>query len=210
MLAAGEDGVAAGIEIERSRAQGIRHPARQFTDRGRSTGHRSQRTAIDHRARSAHAPLFRDFRKEEQEYYRKTGIFPTSHIVTLKQSFVDKHPTAPVALLKAFRQSRDVAFDRLMGPDPQIIVYSWMAAAVAEQRELMGDNYWPYNVNENVKALEAITSTATNRDCRRHGSITRRFSIRRRRRLQGRDNVGNRQPVVVISEEGAKWLTSSG
>jgi len=21
----------------------------------------------------------------------------------------------------------------------------------------MGDNYWPYNVNENVKALEAIT-----------------------------------------------------
>jgi 4,5-dihydroxyphthalate decarboxylase len=75
----------------------------------------------------------------------------------LKQSFVDKHPNAPVALLKAFRQSRDVAFDRLMGPDPQIIVYSWMAAAVAEQRELMGDNYWPYNVKDNVKALEAIT-----------------------------------------------------
>jgi 4,5-dihydroxyphthalate decarboxylase len=110
-------------------------------------------TARDSRTRR----LFRDFRKEEQEYYRKTGIFPTSHIVTLKQSFVDKHPNAPVALLKAFRQSRDVAFDRLMGPDPQIIVYSWMAAAVAEQRELMGDNYWPYNVNENVKALEAIT-----------------------------------------------------
>jgi 4,5-dihydroxyphthalate decarboxylase len=62
-----------------------------------------------------------------------------------------------LALLKAFRQSRDLAFDRLMGPDPQIIVYSWMAAAVAEQRELMGDNYWPYNVKDNVKVLEAIT-----------------------------------------------------
>ena len=93
-------------------------------------------TARDSRTRR----LFRDFRKEEQEYYRKTRIFPTSHIVTLKQSFVDRHPNAPVALLKAFRQSRDVAFDRLIGPDPQVIAYSWIAAAVDEQRALMGDN----------------------------------------------------------------------
>ena len=104
-------------------------------------------TARDSRTRR----LFRDFRKEEQEYYRKTKIFPTSHIVTLKQAFVDKHPNAPVALLKAFRKSRDVAFDRLIGPDPQVIAYSWIAAAVAEQRELMGDDYWAYNVPNNVR-----------------------------------------------------------
>jgi len=110
-------------------------------------------TARDPRTRR----LFRDFRKEEQEYYRQTKIFPTSHIVTLKQAFVDKHPGAPVALLKAFRKSRDVAVDRLMGPDPQIIMYSWMAAAVAEQRELMGDDYWAYNIAKNVNELEAIT-----------------------------------------------------
>jgi 4,5-dihydroxyphthalate decarboxylase len=92
--------------------------------------------------------LFIDYRTEEQTYFRKTGIFPTSHIVTLKQEFVNRHPTAPVALLKAFRASRDEAFNRLEGPDPQVIVYSWMAAAVNEQRELMGENYWAYN-NEN-------------------------------------------------------------
>ena len=113
-------------------------------------------TARDPRTRR----LFRDFRKEEQEYYRKTGIFPTSHIVTLKQAFVDKHPNAPVALLKAFRQSRDVAFDRLIGADPQVIAYSWIAAAVDEQRALMGDNYWAYNVPNNVKELEAMTQYA--------------------------------------------------
>jgi 4,5-dihydroxyphthalate decarboxylase len=113
-------------------------------------------TARDPRTRR----LFRDFRKEEQEYYRKTKIFPTSHIVTLKHSFVDKHPDAPVALLKAFRKSRDVAFDRLIGPDPQVIAYSWIAAAVEEQRALMGDNYWAYNVTNNVKELEAMTQYA--------------------------------------------------
>ena len=101
--------------------------------------------------------LFRDYRAEEQNYFRKTGIFPTSHIVTLKQEFVERHPNAPAALLKAFRKSRDLAFDRLEGSDPQIIAYSWIAAAVAEQRELMGDNYWAYNIENNRTVLEAMT-----------------------------------------------------
>lgn len=101
--------------------------------------------------------LFRDYRSEEQNYFRKTGIFPTSHIVTLKQKFVDRNPRAPVALLNAFRRSRDIAFERLEGADPQIIIYSWMAAAVAEQRDLMGENYWAYNIENNRTVLEAMT-----------------------------------------------------
>jgi 4,5-dihydroxyphthalate decarboxylase len=104
--------------------------------------------------------LFRDYRSEEQNYFRKTGIFPTSHVVTLKQDFVDRHPGAPVALLKAFRKSRDVAFDRLEGSDPQVIAYSWIAAAVAEQRALMGEHYWAYNVENNRTVLEAMTQYA--------------------------------------------------
>ncbi len=104
--------------------------------------------------------LFRDYRSEEQNYFKKTGIFPTSHIVTLKQSFVDRHPGAPVALLNAFRKSRDAAFERLEGSDPQVIAYSWIAAAVAEQRELMGENYWAYNVENNRVVLQAMTQYA--------------------------------------------------
>lgn len=104
--------------------------------------------------------LFRDYKTEEQNYFRKTGIFPTSHIVTLKQEFVARHPEAPVALLRAFRRSRDEAFNRLEGPDPQVILYSWAAAAVNEQRELMGENYWAYNIENNRRTLEAMTQFA--------------------------------------------------
>jgi 4,5-dihydroxyphthalate decarboxylase len=104
--------------------------------------------------------LFRDYKTEEQNYFRKTGIFPTSHIVTLKNDFIERHPDAPVALLRTFRRSRDEAFDRLDGPDPQVIVYSWAAAAVSEQRELMGENYWAYNVENNRRTLEAMTQYA--------------------------------------------------
>ena len=101
--------------------------------------------------------LFRDYKAEEQRYFKPTGIFPISHVVTLKQAFVERYPDAPVALLKAFRAARDVAFGRLEGADPQILVISWAAAAVDEQRELMGENYWAYNIDGNRRALEAIT-----------------------------------------------------
>jgi 4,5-dihydroxyphthalate decarboxylase len=104
--------------------------------------------------------LFRDYKTEEQAYFRKTGIFPTSHIVTFKQDFVARYPDAPVALLQAFRRSRDEAFNRIEGPDPQLIVYSWAAAAVSEQRELMGDNYWAYNIDNNRITLEAMAQFA--------------------------------------------------
>jgi 4,5-dihydroxyphthalate decarboxylase len=104
--------------------------------------------------------LFHDYKTEEQSYFRKTGIFPISHVVTLKQEFIDQHPNAPVALLRAFRLARDEAFKRLEGPDPQILVVSWIAAAVEEQRALMGEDYWPYNIDHNRTALEAITQFA--------------------------------------------------
>jgi 4,5-dihydroxyphthalate decarboxylase len=104
--------------------------------------------------------LFRDYKTEEQIYFKQTGIFPISHVVTLKQEFVDRHPNSPVTLLKAFRQARDVAFNRLEGDNPQILVISWVAAAVDEQRELMGENYWAYNIENNRRALEALTQFA--------------------------------------------------
>jgi 4,5-dihydroxyphthalate decarboxylase len=104
--------------------------------------------------------LFSDYKTEEQAYFKKTGIFPISHVVTLKQEFVELHPSAPVALLKVFRQAREEAFNRLEGADPQILIISWVGAAVEEQRALMGENYWAYNIENNRRALEAMTQFA--------------------------------------------------
>jgi 4,5-dihydroxyphthalate decarboxylase len=100
--------------------------------------------------------LFRDWKTEEQNYFRQTGIFPISHMVTLKQEFVDRHPEAPVALLKAYRRARDVAFDRIEGADPSILTLSWASAAMAEQRAVMGERYWAYNIEDNTRPLEAM------------------------------------------------------
>ena len=104
--------------------------------------------------------LFPDYKAEEQRYFKETGIFPISHAVTLRRDFVERHPQAPVALLEAFRKARDIAFYRILGPDPQYMVMSWATAAVDEQRALMGDDYWPYNLERNRRSLEALTQFA--------------------------------------------------
>ena len=104
--------------------------------------------------------LFRDYKTEEQTYFKQTGIFPISHVIAIDGAFPERYPDAPVALLKAYRQARDTAFDRIEGSDPVILTISWAAAAMAEQRELMGDRYWAYNIEDNRRSLDAFTEFA--------------------------------------------------
>jgi 4,5-dihydroxyphthalate decarboxylase len=104
--------------------------------------------------------LFRNHKSEEQAYFRETGIFPISHMITLRQEYVDRHPNAPVAVLEAFRRARDEAFNRIMGSDPAILILPWASAQIEEQRALMGENYWPYNVADNEPPLRAFTQYA--------------------------------------------------
>jgi len=100
--------------------------------------------------------LFRDYKSEEQAYFKATGIFPISHIVTLRADFVGRHSDAPVALLKAFRRARDIAIENITGSDPQVLVLSWLSQAMDEQRALMGDDYFAYDVAHNETALAAM------------------------------------------------------
>jgi 4,5-dihydroxyphthalate decarboxylase len=113
-------------------------------------------TARDPRVRR----LFRNYKDEEQTYFKQTGIFPISHVIAMDRGFVERYPAAPVALLKAYRQARDIAFERIEGSDPVVLTISWAAAAMAEQRELMGERYWAYNVADNRRSLEAYTEFA--------------------------------------------------
>jgi 4,5-dihydroxyphthalate decarboxylase len=102
--------------------------------------------------------LFEDYRAEEQAFYRRTQIFPISHVVALQDDVLHAHPDAPLSLLQSFRQSRDAAFHRI--EEQQILSLSWAGAALAEQRALMGPNYWPYNVADNRHVLETAISFA--------------------------------------------------
>jgi 4,5-dihydroxyphthalate decarboxylase len=102
--------------------------------------------------------LFEDYRSAEQEFYRRTRLFPVSHLIILKDEVVREHPGAPLSLLQAFRRSRDLCFERL--EENQVIALSWAGPALAEQRALMGRRYWPYNVADNRLVLDTLVAFA--------------------------------------------------
>jgi len=102
--------------------------------------------------------LFPDFKTEEQSYFKATGIFPISHMLTFSQAFVDKNPSAPLALLKAFREARDEAYRRI--EEQQVISISWASGLLDEQRRILGESCWPYNIADNRVALDAMTEYA--------------------------------------------------
>jgi 4,5-dihydroxyphthalate decarboxylase len=105
--------------------------------------------------------LFPDFKTEEQAYFKATGIFPISHMVSFNRAFVERHPEAPIALLKAYRQARDIALDAVGGPEgPMYVTLAWAVAIQDEQRQVMGDHYYAYNVVDNTRSLEAMMQFA--------------------------------------------------
>ena len=102
--------------------------------------------------------LFEDSRGAEQEFYRRTRLFPISHLVILEDEVAGADPTVALCLLDLFRRARDACFSRL--EEQQILALSWAGALLAEQRALMGPHYWPYNVPDNRLALETLLDFA--------------------------------------------------
>ena len=49
-----------------------------------------------------------------------------------------------------------MASQRIEGSDPEYLVISWASSLVAEQRALMGEHYWAYNIEDNRHSIEAM------------------------------------------------------
>lgn len=103
-------------------------------------------------------PLFADFRKLEEDYFRRTGIFPIMHMLGIRKSLVEKHPWLPVNVYKAFVQAKAVAMHDLnMRIDHLRVILPWVAHEYNAVKALMGVDYWPYGFGANERQLETFT-----------------------------------------------------
>jgi len=102
------------------------------------------------------AQLFPDFRTTERAYFKKTGIFPIMHAVAIRNSLVEQHPWLPKAVFDAYSKAKNLMYDHLKKMGWASISLPWAAQEIEETRALMGDNFWPYGITPNRKALEAL------------------------------------------------------
>jgi 4,5-dihydroxyphthalate decarboxylase len=98
--------------------------------------------------------LFPDPKAEEQDYFRKTGIFPIMHAVVIKNEVLDAHPWVAVQIMQAFEKAKAQAYQRL--ENPRTVSLAWMRDLLEEQRAVMGDDPWVYGLEPNRHNLETF------------------------------------------------------
>ena len=100
--------------------------------------------------------LFSDSRSVEQAYYKKTGIFPIMHAVAIKTELLEKHPWLAKAVFEAYSKAKAKHYMELTKVGWAYSSMPWFAQEFEETKKLMGENFWPYGIEANRKALEAI------------------------------------------------------
>ena len=106
------------------------------------------------------ARLFADSRKTERAYFAKTGIFPIMHAVAVRKETVQTHPWLPKAVFDAYSRAKQLTYDDIKRSAWYKTSLPWIGQEAEETRNLMGENYWPYAVEPNRKALEALLQYA--------------------------------------------------
>lgn len=100
--------------------------------------------------------LFPNFKEVEQEYFRRTRIFPIMHTLVIRTELYERHPWIARSLFKAFSAARDHAYREAYETDALKLTLPWVVDAIEETRSLMGNDYWPYGVESSRPTLEAL------------------------------------------------------
>ncbi len=108
--------------------------------------------------------LFPDFKTVEQDYFRRTGIFPIMHIIALRKAVYARYPWIARVLTRAFVQARDMATEAIYDTDALVSTLPWLIDHVEEARRFMGSDYWPYGLDaESPVVARPCAAIFTNR-----------------------------------------------
>jgi 4,5-dihydroxyphthalate decarboxylase len=102
--------------------------------------------------------LFPNYREIERDYYKRTGIFPIMHLVTLRRDVHEKYPFAASSLYEALKASRERALARMRDTGALRYMLPWMTADLDEIDEVFGGDPWPNGIEANRKTLEALVT----------------------------------------------------
>jgi len=101
--------------------------------------------------------LFPNTREAEQAYYKKTRMFPLMHLVGIRKELVQKYPWLPSSVYKAFCEAKALAMVDLLDVNALMVTLPWLIPETEETMAIMGKDFWPYGIAENVREITALT-----------------------------------------------------
>ena len=100
--------------------------------------------------------LFPDVQRVEEEYYRRTGVFPIMHLVALRREVYERDRWVAMELFKAFEEAKRRSLVRMTDPNAPFTPIPWAHEWARRTQELMGDDPWPYGIEPNRQALQTF------------------------------------------------------
>jgi 4,5-dihydroxyphthalate decarboxylase len=102
------------------------------------------------------ARLFPNYKEVEQDYYRRTRIFPIMHTVVLREELWRQCPWIATSLYKAFQDAKKLAYQRLNDLSPYKLSMVWFRGPMQEQKEILGEDPWCDGLERNRKTVETL------------------------------------------------------
>jgi 4,5-dihydroxyphthalate decarboxylase len=99
-------------------------------------------------------PLFPDVIAEGARFVKQHGYVPASHTYVIRGDVHEKYPWVAFNLYKAFAQAKEAARETLAESIPSGLIFG--AQYLANSREILGNDPFPYGVNANRKMIEAM------------------------------------------------------
>jgi 4,5-dihydroxyphthalate decarboxylase len=100
--------------------------------------------------------LFPNVRAAEQEYYRKTKLFPIMHAIAIRSDAIKANPQLPKAVFDMYSQAKQKAYENLETTTSLKVTLPWVTQEFEDTRRLMGENFWAYGIEANRKELELV------------------------------------------------------
>ena len=97
-------------------------------------------------------PLFPESRQADDAWHRKTGIYPVSHLLVVKDAVLEANPDLAPELFKAFNEAKAPYLRRLRSGDAS----SPDDKALLKMAEIVGDDPIPYGYANSRKTLETF------------------------------------------------------
>ena len=100
--------------------------------------------------------LFPDYRSVEQDYFKRTGIFPIMHAVAIRRDVAGEHKWLPRAVFDAYVQAKAIAYQKMSRLGWATNMLPWFGQELEDTRRLMGANFYTYGLKRNRKTLETL------------------------------------------------------
>ena len=100
--------------------------------------------------------LFPDYLDMEEEYYKRTKVWPIMHIIAMKKSVLQDNPWVARNLYNGFVDSKRRSIERLLDPAVSRYPLPWLATYARKMRDIFDGDTFPFGIEENRATWEQM------------------------------------------------------